>query len=527
MRKIILLLMLAFSLNKANAQPPLGSDMYLKNSAGVKGQVYRRNNDLGTSDSIAQAILTAINAKVTAGIGLDALDSTNLAKIALLYAQQNQTLGSTGGIMVMGSTSSAGANYTDGKVNPLVVDNRGNLKVTSVSTGAVVKAVQPTYAPGDTASLNVTTKGQLMTIDSTQNWFLEDIANRVSNLEGQGYDINANQTGQIAAGNITAINSTPRTEGTTASFVKSRSILQAYGSALGTGTALISVEGTYTGALSLQITGSEATDTWYTVNPSGIASVFRNVETGVFTNTIPSGATGVWEISVAGALGVRITALGAVTGTATVYIICGKASNVSAPYIKNISDKLSDSIRVFATNGFGGGGSSGGTIVVKDTSGTNTSMTVTNLNSLASSATAGWQSDRVSNVSTKALDYKVFVKLTMANTAPANDKAAWVFICPFYTTDAGTTWYAASQGTTTLPTGTQGTTTIASPHNLRLLGVLSYTTQNMVLQDSWLLSNAFGDRMPDGFSIIIINFTGAAISASGNIVAYSPINVKQ
>lgn len=150
-------------------------------------------------------------------------------------------------------------------------------------------------------------------------------------------------------------------------------------------------------------------------------------------------------------------------------------------------------------------------------------MTVTNLQSLASSATAGWQSLRVSNLATLANDYEIFVKLTTANTAPGSDKAAYVFICPFYTTDAGSTWFASSQGTATLPTGTEGTTTIASPHNLRLLGVLNYSTAQMVLQDTFLLSNCFGNRMPDGFSIIIINFTGAALS-TGCVVDYSPIN---
>jgi hypothetical protein len=132
----------------------------------------------------------------------------------------------------------------------------------------------------------------------------------------------------------------------------------------------------------------------------------------------------------------------------------------------------------------------------------------------------------VSNVSTKAKDYIIGVKLTMANTAPANDKAAYVYICPFWTSDAGTTWYAASQGTTTLPTGTEGTTTIAAANNagnLRLLGVLNYVTQNMVLQDTFLLSNCFGTTMPQGFSIVIINFTGAAIAASTNLVSYTAI----
>lgn len=154
--------------------------------------------------------------------------------------------------------------------------------------------------------------------------------------------------------------------------------------------------------------------------------------------------------------------------------------------------------------------------------GSYTAMTVTNLQSLASSATAGWQSDRVSNISTKALDYNIFVKLTTANTAPANDKAAYVYISPAMSTDGGTTWLHADQGTTTLPTGSEGTTTIASPNNLKLLGVLSYTTQQMVMQGHFSLSGAVGQSMPEGFSIIIINYTGAALSTSC-VVAYEAI----
>lgn len=159
----------------------------------------------------------------------------------------------------------------------------------------------------------------------------------------------------------------------------------------------------------------------------------------------------------------------------------------------------------------------------KLTIGATTVMTVTNLQSLANSATAGWQSARVSNLVTLANDYEIFVKLTTANTAAANDKAMYVYACPFYTTDGGSTWFAASQGTTTLPTGSEGTTTIASPHNLRLLGTLRYTTQQMVVQDTFFLSNAFGARIPDGFSIIIINFSGANLSTAC-VVDYSPIN---
>lgn len=155
--------------------------------------------------------------------------------------------------------------------------------------------------------------------------------------------------------------------------------------------------------------------------------------------------------------------------------------------------------------------------------GSYTAITVTNLQSLASSATAGWQSGRIDNqTSVKALDYEIFVKLTTANTAPANDKAAYVYVSPAITTDGGTTWLQSDGGTTTLPSGTEGTYTTASPNDLYLLGVLSYTTQQMIMQRNFLLSNAFGISMPDGFSIIINNFTGAALSTSC-VVAYRAI----
>lgn len=155
--------------------------------------------------------------------------------------------------------------------------------------------------------------------------------------------------------------------------------------------------------------------------------------------------------------------------------------------------------------------------------GATTVLAVTALQSLASSATVGWKSARTSNISILATDYEIFVKLTTANTAPANDKAMYVFAIPWYTSDGGTTWFAASGGTGTLPTDGDASYTIASPHNFRLLGVLNYTTQQMVVQDNFLLSNCFGNTMPDGFSICIINFSGAALSTSC-IVDITPIN---
>lgn len=157
--------------------------------------------------------------------------------------------------------------------------------------------------------------------------------------------------------------------------------------------------------------------------------------------------------------------------------------------------------------------------------GTYTALTVTNLNSLASSATVGWQSDRISNLSTLALDYEILVRLDMANTSPANDRAVYVFISPAVTSDGGTTWYQADGGTTTLPSGTQGAYTIAgttTTNNLDLLRALAYTTADQVIQATLRLSDLY-DTMPDGFQIIIVNFSGAAVAGSGNIVAVRPI----
>lgn len=158
--------------------------------------------------------------------------------------------------------------------------------------------------------------------------------------------------------------------------------------------------------------------------------------------------------------------------------------------------------------------------------GTYTAMTVTNLQSLASDATdpfGGWQSARVSNVSTLAMDYEVTVDLSTAATAAANDKAAYVFLVPWITTDGGTTWIAGGNfGTTTLPTGSEGTCSITEPNSMRFLGALPYKDTSQRMQRSFLIAPAFGGVVPDGWSLAIRNASGAALS-TGCVVAYRPV----
>jgi hypothetical protein len=154
--------------------------------------------------------------------------------------------------------------------------------------------------------------------------------------------------------------------------------------------------------------------------------------------------------------------------------------------------------------------------------GTYVAPAVTALQSMASSQTVGWKSALVDNTSTLALDYEIYVKLTTANTAPANDKAMYVYLASAIK-DGGSTFQYADGGTTTLPTSGDAAYTIAIPNDLTLLGVLSYTTQNMTVENTWLLSSAFGQSIPEGFLIVIVNYSGAALS-TGCVVGVKPIN---
>ena len=157
--------------------------------------------------------------------------------------------------------------------------------------------------------------------------------------------------------------------------------------------------------------------------------------------------------------------------------------------------------------------------------GTYTAMTVTNLQSLAIDTTdpyAGWQSARVDNqTSVKADDFEVQILLSTAATAPANDSLVYVYVVPWVYDGAAWT-PAANFGTTTRPTGSEGTASISEPNSMKPAAVLPYKITSQPIDGFFNIAALFGGIVPDGWSIAIRNNCGAALG-TGCVVAYRPI----
>lgn len=155
--------------------------------------------------------------------------------------------------------------------------------------------------------------------------------------------------------------------------------------------------------------------------------------------------------------------------------------------------------------------------------GASVTMATTALQSLANSATAGWKSARVDNTSANALDFEVNVQIAAVNTAPANDKAIYVYVVPWYYD--GSTWsVGADGGTTTLPTDGDAAYTIAAGNGMKLAKVIPYVTQNQPMAAQFNLLNLF-PTLPDGWQLVVINYCGIQTAASGNVIKYKPITM--
>lgn len=141
-----------------------------------------------------------------------------------------------------------------------------------------------------------------------------------------------------------------------------------------------------------------------------------------------------------------------------------------------------------------------------------TTLTVTNLQSNASSATNMWCSAGVT-FSANCIGLKIYVKLTHAATSPANSKASFVH------------FLGAADGTNYADpaTGTEGDQTIpdftTNPLGSNtLVGVVSYRSSAETREECIEI-----DRIPPSKGVIgIINHTGAAYS-TGCVVTVEEI----
>lgn len=150
------------------------------------------------------------------------------------------------------------------------------------------------------------------------------------------------------------------------------------------------------------------------------------------------------------------------------------------------------------------------------------SLTVTNLNSLATSATAGWRSAAIDNTSNLYQDYEVQVKIAAVNTAPANSKAFYVFASGLLD-DSGSDYATTGAASGGAPDGTEGTLTFPDvttlPNGLALVGVIPYAVQNSTMISTVMsVAAAFNGHVPAKFCLAIVNHSGMTIAASGNYV---------
>lgn len=116
------------------------------------------------------------------------------------------------------------------------------------------------------------------------------------------------------------------------------------------------------------------------------------------------------------------------------------------------------------------------------------------------------QSTVVDNTTNLYLDALVHVKVKSA--AASTSATGYVNVYAYGTVDGGTTY---SDGAT----GTDGSITLTSPPNLRLIGVINVVANSTTYQGGpFSVAAAFGGVLPQKWGIVVENKTAATLDAT-------------
>ncbi len=147
--------------------------------------------------------------------------------------------------------------------------------------------------------------------------------------------------------------------------------------------------------------------------------------------------------------------------------------------------------------------------IQKPSYGSSTSITNTSLTTLASSATAGWQSNAIDNSSDLALGVVISVSVTLNSGSPGSDKTVYVYV---YESEDGTNY-------TDNATGSVGTLTRLDPTNMKLLGTIACPNSgSLTYKQIFFYAPPI---MPRKWGLFINNFTNIAFTAA--TLSYTPV----
>ncbi len=144
---------------------------------------------------------------------------------------------------------------------------------------------------------------------------------------------------------------------------------------------------------------------------------------------------------------------------------------------------------------------------VKAAFGSNNQAITCTLASLANNGQR--QSTAIDNSSNDFLDALVVLKIKTAASAVSTTGVVNVYA--YGTSDGGTNYTDGA-------TGTDGSITLTSPPNMRLIGVLNCVAVSTTYTGGpFSVAAAFGGTLPDHWGIVVENKTGAALdSTEGN-----------